>query len=352
MNLDNLKTLRFNPALGWPAGIAIAAVMIGFAIAVVVIHRRRKGESDETVGACVRRCAICVIIAILALTPSTIASTTSRAVNTTDVVIATDVTGSMAVDDAQYGSPTTMTRLDAAKKAIDDLTSIYDNSSFAAVHFGASATLDVPLTPDVGAIHNWASGLNTEPTAVSAGSNLDAPIDPLLVALKQMRAAHPQDKIVLYYISDGEQTSSKPRRTFSSLRQYLDDAFTLGVGSEQGGQIPEVKAGPSDSENNQPDTSDQGWVKDPATGQPGISKMDKKNLTEIADEMSGKCIVLDSTHKLDKSSVTSISKHFRTVDTPKRRERVMPLIWPFSIALAALLAMEMASWLTNSRRLL
>ncbi|MDF7640998.1 VWA domain-containing protein [Bifidobacterium sp. ESL0784] len=352
MNLDNLMTLRFNPALGWPAGLAIAAIMIGFAIAVVVVHRRRKDESDETLWACVRRCAICVIIAILALTPSTIASTTSRAVNTTDVIIATDVTGSMAVDDAQYATTKTMTRLEAAKKAIDDLTGIYDNSSFAAVHFGASATMDVPLTPDIGAIRNWASGLNTEPTAVSAGSNLDAPIDPLLVTLKQIRTAHPHDKIVLYYISDGEQTSAKPRRTFSSLRQYLDDAFTLAVGSEQGGQIPEIKAGPTNSESDQSDTDEEGWVNDPATGQPGISKMDKKNLTEIADEMGGKCIVLDGTHKLDKSSVASISKHFRTVDTPKRRERVMPLVWPFSIALAALLAMEMASWLATSRRLL
>lgn len=352
MNLENLKTLRFSPALGWPAGIAIAIIMIGFTIAIVIVHRRRKGESDETLWACIRRCAICVIITILALTPSTIASTTSRAVNTTDVVIATDVTGSMAVNDAQYGSTKTMTRLDAAKKAIDDLTGIYDNSSFAAVHFGANATLDVPLTPDIGAIRNWASGLTTEPTAVSAGSNLDAPIDPLLVTLKQMRAAHPHDKIVLYYISDGEQTSAKPRRTFSSLRQYLDDAFTIGVGSVQGGQIPEIKAGPSDSPSDQPSASGQDWLKDPATGQPGISKMDKKNLNAIADEMSGKCVVLDSTHTLDKTSVASISKHFRTVETPKRRERVMPVVWPFSIALAILLAMEMGSWLANSRRLL
>ncbi|WEV73401.1 VWA domain-containing protein [Bifidobacterium sp. ESL0798] len=352
MNLEHLMTLRFNPSLGWPAGIAIALVMLGFSIAVVIVHRRRKDQSDETLWSCVRRCAICIIIALLALTPSTVASTTSRAVNTTDVVIATDVTGSMAVKDAQYGSATTLTRLDVAKKAIDDLTGIYDNSSFAALHFGASATLDVPLTPDVGAIRNWASGLRTEPTAVSAGSNLDAPIDPLLVTLKQIHTAHPHDKIVLYYISDGEQTSTKPRRTFSSLRQYLDDAFTLAVGSEQGGQIPEIKAGPTDSENDQSDTGEEGWVNDPATGQPGISKMDKKNLTEIADEMGGKCIVLDGTHKLDKSSVASISKHFRTVDTPKRRERVMPLVWPFSITLAALLTMEMASWLATSRRLL
>lgn len=352
MNLDDLMNLRFSPALGWPVGIAITVVMIGLTVALVVVHRRRKGNSDETVWACARRCAICVIIALMALTPSTVATTTSRAVNTTDVVIATDVTGSMAVEDAQYGSAQTITRLDAAKKAIDDLTTIYDNSSFAAVHFGASATLDVPLTPDTAAIRNWASGLSPEPTAISSGSTLDAPIDPLLVALKSMRTAHPQDKIVLFYISDGEQTSDKSRRTFSSLRQYLDDAFTLGVGSAQGGQIPEIKAGPTDSPGDQPAPDSQDWVKDPATGVPGISKMDKKNLTDIADEMSGKCILLDGTHKLDKSSVSALSKHWRSVETPKRRQRVMPVVWPLSIALAVLLAFEVASWIGMSRRLL
>ncbi|WEV41439.1 VWA domain-containing protein [Bifidobacterium sp. ESL0682] len=352
MNLQQLTNLRFAPALGWPAGIAIATIMFAFAVAVIVIHKRNKGKSDETVWACARRCAICVLIAILALTPSTLATTTSRAVNTTDVVLAADVTGSMAVNDAHYGSQTPMTRLDAARKAIDDLTGIYENSSFAAVHFGASATLDVPLTPDVGAIRNWATGLKPEPTAVSAGSTLDAPIDPLLVTLKSMRAAHPQDRIVLYYISDGEQTSAKARRTFSSLRQYLDDAFTIGVGSTQGGQIPEIKAGTEDSSSAATANSDDAWVKDPATGQPGISKMDETNLKTIADEMGGKSVILDATHRLSKHSVSSLSRHFRTVETPKRRERIMPVVWPFSIALAALLAMEMASWLATSRRLL
>ncbi|WEV70082.1 VWA domain-containing protein [Bifidobacterium sp. ESL0775] len=350
-----MRNWRFAPALGWPAGIAIAAVMIGFAVAIIVLHQKRKGQSDETAWASIRRCAICVLIAVLALTPSTLATTTSRAVNTTDVVLATDVTGSMAVNDAHYGSQATITRLDAARKAIDDLTDIYENSSFAAVHFGASATLDVPLTPDVGAIRNWATGLQPEPTAVSAGSTLDAPIDPLLVTLKSMRSSHPKDRIVLYYISDGEQTSAKARRTFSSLRQYLDDAFTIGVGSAQGGQIPEIKAGVDDSspdDDSNASGANDDWVKDPATGQPGVSKMDEKNLKAIADEMSGKCVILDATHKLDKRSVTSISKHFRTVETPKRRERVMPVVWPFSIALAALLAMEMGSWLATSRRLL
>ena len=77
-------------------------------------------------------------------------------VNATDVVVAVDVTGSMAVKDAQYGSAEQSSRLDVAKQAVKDVTALYPNSSFAALRFGASGTLDVPLTPDSNAIDNWA----------------------------------------------------------------------------------------------------------------------------------------------------------------------------------------------------
>lgn len=115
---------------------------------------------------------------------------------------------------------------------------MYPNSSFAALRFGASGTLDVPLTPDSKAIDNWADTLAPESTSVSAGSTLDVPIDQLLLTCKSIHEQHPDDAIVLYLISDGEQTSSKTRRTFSSLRRYLSDAFTIAVGSEQGVTSP------------------------------------------------------------------------------------------------------------------
>ncbi|WEV71869.1 vWA domain-containing protein [Bifidobacterium sp. ESL0790] len=342
---------KLAPSLGWPVGIAIAVVMLAFAIAVVVLYVRCRADnsSDETVWACVRRCAMCLIVAVMALAPSTISTTTSRAINATNVVVATDVTGSMAVKDATYGSKDPMTRLDAAKHAVDDLTVAYPNSSFAAVRFGASSTVDVPLTPDVGAIQGWAKALNPEPTSLSAGSSLDAPIDPLLVELKSIRQAHPQDKIVLYIITDGEQTSTKVRRSYSPLRQYLDDAFTLGVGSTNGGNIPNIKAGDSDSPNT---IQDGDWVKDPETGQPGVSKMDTKNLANIADEMSGKSILLDASHTMSKKTVAQASKKWRVTQVPKRHERVTAVIWPLAIALALLLAIELGAWISTSRRLL
>ncbi|NEG54317.1 VWA domain-containing protein [Bifidobacterium platyrrhinorum] len=335
-----------SPTFGWPVGGPLAAVMLLFAV-VGVIRHARGAAGDETVGSCVRRTLSCLLAAAIVLTPSMVSSTTSRAVNATDVVVAVDVTGSMAVDDATYGSDAKITRLEAARKAVDDLTSMYADSSFAALRFGASGTLDVPLTPDAPAIRSWANTLVPEATSVSAGSTLDAPLDQLVTTLKQIREDHPDDAVVLYVITDGEQTSSKARRTFSTLRSYLDDAYAIGVGSTEGGNIPKISDGVSDSS-----ADTQEWVTDPDTGQPGVSKMDEGNLKDIADEMGGSYLALSSGATMDRALSSKVSDAWKMTDTAKRRTRLTPVVWPLAIALTALLAWEAGAQFALSRRLL
>lgn len=341
-----MSQFTFSPELGWPVAIALVALLCVMAVVQVVLHVRR-ADSDETLFACVRRVLICLTLALMVLTPSVVSSTTSRAVNATDVVVAVDVTGSMAVTDAHYGADETVSRLDAAKQAVHDLTEQYADASFAALRFGASATLDVPLTPDALAIDNWADTLSVESTSVSAGSSLDEPIDQLLLTLKSIREQHPDDAIVLYLITDGEQTSTGTRRTFSSLRQYLDDAFAVGVGSTEGGRIPVVSDGVGaidpDSEN---------WVTDPDTGEPGISTMDETTLNELADEMSGTTIILSAEQTLANGVSAEASNQWRVTSTTKERLRTTPVVWPEAIVLLALLAMEAGAWIATSRRLI
>ena len=272
-----MRPMTFAPALGWIAGGAIAALMLAFAVAVVVVHVRRRRSSDETLTACIRRVIMFLLAAVMMLTPSIVTTTTSRAINATDVMVAVDVTGSMAVKDAEYGSSGTISRLDAAKRIVKGITSTYADSSFAALRFGASGTLDVPLTPDSIAIDGWADTLAVESTSTSAGSSLDTPLDQLMLSLKSIRDQHPDDIIVLYVITDGEQTSDTARRSYSALRRYLDDSFTIGVGSDAGGKIPMASDGTATGQQ-----SDGQWVTDPTTGKPGISKLDEATLESIA----------------------------------------------------------------------
>lgn len=345
-----MNGFTFSPALGWIAGGILAGLLVVLAVAEIAqfMRRRNANATDETVWACARRALMLLVAAVMVLTPSVVAPTTSRAINATDVIIAVDTTGSMAVADAKYGSNDAITRIEAARKAVHDVTSAYTDASFAALRFGASGTLDVPLTPDAPAIDNWADTLAVESTSVSAGSSLDAPIDQLLVTAKSIRDAHPDDVIVLYLITDGEQTSNVARRSFSSLRQYVDDGFTVGVGSTEGGKIPVVADGVSAGDSN---TTNQ-WVTDPDTGQPGISKMDENNLKEIADEISGTYIAVNATNTLDGQVSSKASAQWRITNTAKQRVRITPVVWPLAIVMVVLLACEVGAWIAMSRRLI
>ncbi|NEG88624.1 vWA domain-containing protein [Bifidobacterium aerophilum] len=344
-----MTNLTFSPALGWPAGLAVAAVMLALAVAEVVLHVRRShdGSSDETTGACVRRVLLCATLAVMTLTPSVVSSTTSQAVNATDVVVAVDVTGSMAVSDAHYGSDKTISRLDAAKQAVADITSLYPDASFMAMRFGASGTVDVPLTPDARAIDNWASTLTPEATSVSGGSTLDAPLDQLLVNLKSIRESRPDDAIILYVITDGEETGTTTRRSYSTLRRYLSDGFTVGVGSTQGGKIPVIRDGVGGAQ-----AQDGSWVTDPDTGKPGISKMDEDNLRAIADEISGTYLAVNAGTTMADGVSKERSSQWQVRSTVKERTRTTPVVWPLAILALALLTWELGSWIALSRRMI
>lgn len=350
MTLAWWNTLVFAPALGWPLGGALAACMVGLAVFALVLHARRARSAqgtDETWPTAVRRALLCMTLALAVLTPGVETTTTSRAVNATDVVIAVDVTGSMAVSDASYGSAGVMTRLDAARKAVKDITDSYPDASFSAMRFGASASTDVPLTPDAPAIGNWADTLQPESTSVSAGSSLDAPLDQLMLGLKAMRQAHPDDAIIVYIVTDGEQTSAASRRSFSTLRRYIDDGFTVGVGSSKGGRIPVIRDGTSGSR-----IQSGQWVQDPDTGQPGISRMDERNLKDIADELGGAYLPADATHTLRDEASSKVSSAWQVSEGTKQRTRVNPVVWPLAIVMVVLLAWEIGSWIVVSRRLI
>lgn len=336
-----------SPSLGWVAGGIIASILIGVGIVNIYLYLHRRTSADTTLAACIRRSAIAVLLAIMTLTPSVVSTTTSRAINATDVYVAVDVTGSMAVKDAQYGSGDAITRLNAASKAVNDITELYPNASFAGLSFGANASLDVPLTPDSNALINWADTLRTEATASSSGSNLDAPLDKLLINLKATHDQHPNDSIIVYIITDGEQTSTATRRSFSSLRAYVTDGFTIGVGSTKGGQVPVTEVTAAGDE-----TQSGDWVIDPTTKKPAVSKMDEKNLAAIADEISGSYIAVNEKKTLSDTASKDASRQYRVTTTVKKRERAVPLVWPFAIITGVLLLWEFGSWLLSSRRML
>lgn len=342
--------LVFSPSYGWIIAIIAILVLLAAMFFEIVPIRRKPGSSDETFCMRLRRIGICIMLIICVLSPSIMRSTLQRAVNATNVIIALDITGSMRAKDADYAKNSKIERIEAARNIIHQITKSYANSSFAAISFGASTSVDVPLTPDARAVDNWINTLRTEPTSVATGTSLDAPIDQTLLTAKTIHDAHPDDTTVLYILSDGEETTQRKRRTFSSLRAYITNAFVIGIGSSKGAKIPLEKTQLQLDDYSEDNTSNQ-WVIDPATGNPGISKLDEKNLRNIADELSGKYMHSSLNVTFGDESKPILSHQWRMNETAKPRLRPEPIIWPFAIFASILLIWELMSWFITSRKL-
>ncbi len=342
--------LVFSPSYGWIIAIFAILVLLAAMFFEIVPIRRKPESSDETFCMRLRRIGICIMLIVCVLSPSIMRSTLQRAVNATNVIIALDITGSMRAKDADYAKNSKIERIEAARNIIRQITKSYANSSFAAISFGASTSVDVPLTPDARAVDNWINTLRTEPTSVATGTSLDAPIDQTLLTAKAIHDAHPDDTTVLYILSDGEETTQRKRRTFSSLRAYITNAFVIGIGSSKGAKIPLEKTQLQLDDYSENNTSNQ-WVIDPATGNPGISKLDEKNLRNIADELSGKYMHSSLNVTFGDEAKPILSHQWRMNETAKPRLRPEPIIWPFAIFASILLIWELMSWFITSRKL-
>lgn len=315
-----------------------------------------KEVTDETISMSIRRLIMCILISICILCPCIMRNTTHRSISATNVIFVLDVTGSMKVKDANYSNSKNIERIRAAKLIINDVTKSYNNASFTGIRFGTSTSLDVPLTPDAHAIENWANTIQTEPTGISSGTSLDAPIDQTLLVSKAIHDSHPEDINVLYIISDGEETTNRKRRTFSSLRAYINNAFVITVGSKEGGKIPLSKNALDSDENNDENENENenenSWVIDPSTGKPGISKADDKNMKNIADELSGSFIHAKYEDRIGSEAKDIMSKKWRDNKTFKARLRPEPIVWPFALMLSLVMLYELAVWVLTSGKLL
>ncbi|TCD54894.1 VWA domain-containing protein [Alloscardovia theropitheci] len=345
-------SLVFIPVFGWVLSSIVIIVILATITWHTVKFTRSRVYNDATVWMLARRWILAVVAIVMILGPSTYTSSTIRAVNATDVFIAVDVTGSMAVADAQYGSRQSITRIRAARDAVHDITDHYPDANFSAITFGASSTVSVPLTPDSRAIQTWADTLRTEPTNVSTGSSLDSPLNLLTTTMSQTQKSHPEDTIILYIITDGEQTTGEAVKSFSGLRAYTKNAVIIGVGSQEGGRIPQSSSGISVSDTVSEISQANSWVQDPDTGSDGISQMSESNLQTIADQVSGTYVHTDSTTTLKNALSEDSSDRYRLITTTRQTTRPVSLIWSVAIIFTIIGLWELFAWMFTSRKLL
>ncbi|APX32265.1 hypothetical protein BH708_05495 [Brachybacterium sp. P6-10-X1] len=287
--------------------------------AVLLIRRPRQRV------AWLRRALMVVLLLMVALRPVTPLDGEQTERMNANVFFVVDRTGSMNAEDYAGDQP----RLDGVKADMTRIMDMTEGSRYSIIAFDSTATQQLPLTTDAGAATAWIDTLTTEPTAYSQGSNVDRPLQSLLVELSATQREDPDSQILVYFLSDGENTDEKESESFSQAAAFIDGGAVLGYGTAEGGPM-KANGGPQDGE----------YITGP-DGTRGISSIDEEQLQTIASDLGVPYIHRDDPEAEIEGTMEGITLRPVPIESARDVTSFRDWYWIASIPLAALLIWEL-----------
>lgn len=184
-----------------------------------------------------------------------------------DVVIALDVSDSMLVRDAASGDD--LSRLDRAKREIEDLLQIMEGDRVGLVAFAGAAFTECPLTLDYGAAELFLRDLDTDLIPVK-GTAIGKALRTSLEALEDS----PTDSRAILLITDGEDHSGQALEAAQEAATAGVRVFAIGIGRDEGSPIP----------------APDGGLRRDRKGELVLSRLDEPTLQKIALDTGGKYV--------------------------------------------------------------
>jgi Ca-activated chloride channel family protein len=181
-----------------------------------------------------------------------------------DVFLAVDCSKSMLTEDVKPN------RIERAKLAVEDFADRLPDNRLGLIAFAGDAFLECPLTLDHQALQSAVRDLDTD-TIPRPGTDIASAIDLAVTAAK----SQPANMKFLILITDGEDLEGRVLDAAKSAAQNGLKIYTVGVGTANGGLIPE-----------RDEMGGESVLRD-ATGQIVQSKLDENTLRQIASITGG-----------------------------------------------------------------
>lgn len=207
-----------------------------------------------------------------------------------DLVICLDISNSMNTRDMSGNE----SRLKAAKNAIAQLLNQLKGERVSVIIFANEAFTQLPLTMDYGAAKLFVPDIETDMIS-DQGTNIGAAFSEALTQFKDEESGR-----AILVITDGEDHERRWQNVLPELQKKEVLLAFLGLGTENGGLIPEDPYDPS-----------AGYKKD--QGNPVRSQLDPATLREMARATGAEALVSSSAFP----DVSGIAAHFSNAKNKK-----------------------------------
>ena len=248
--------------------------VIGAFLCVYIIYVWRKWVIARSTGGAFRaglvkfilRAAAVTLGIIALLGPSWGVESREIQIENKDLFFCVDLSRSM---DARDIAPS---RIGKVKYMLQDLLPALEGERVGLIIFSSEAFIQCPLTTDFSALGLFVDAMNTS-LVPQAGTNLAAPLEMArkrLINQQEKNTIQPAAQAVIL-ISDGEDFSGDALAAAEALEEASIRLFTVGIGTEQGSEIPIA----------------QGVKRDPKTGEIVRSRINATMLKRLAAQTNG-----------------------------------------------------------------
>lgn len=244
-------------------------------------------------------------------------------------IICIDDTLSMMAEDYDGENP----RLDGVKADVEHITQELPGAKFCLIDFNNDVNLIAPFTDDTSYIRSSVNSIYPLPDYHATGTNINV-CKKLLGQMIQDAVRMGDGRIVVFFITDGENTDNHSLDSFADIASDIEGGAVMGYGTDDGGQMHYYD-----------ELYDEVvLVEDKRTFpyQPAVSCIDEDNLEQLSQDLGIKYIHMTETEKID--PVLEDIKSMIDGETEETTEYgyVDTYYW-FVIPLAALIAYEFIS---------
>lgn len=248
-------------------------------------------------------------------------------------IIVLDDTLSMMAEDVDGFEEEKRTRMDRAKEDIEYIQKNLVGAKFCIIDFNNDVNLICPFTDDNKYIKDSVDAIKPIVDYHATGTNINCCkklLGQMINDAKLLNDGH----VVVFFLSDGENTDDHRLDNFSDIAQGIEGGAIMGYGTTKGGQMHYY------------DELHDEWVlvedKRNYPYEPAVSKIDEKNLKSLSLDLGIEYVHMDDPEDLD-GTIENIMKLLDAETEETTEYGYADIYYWFVIPLAALVAYEFIS---------